>query len=236
MNSIVKLLLAVVVLMSLADSVSAGTVGFKFSFVTSTAARNALGLATSTAGASGPNLTGADASGNTPYVLVENTGTASGVTLSSFSFTLGAGRFFDFAIRESGYGNLTWTQVSPGTPDNNENGTAGQAPFSPTLSYSFGGFEGGERFSAQVDVDSGSMSLSQLLAAISGKIVTATYSNEQVLTGSYAATPAASPANVYSVSNSAVAIVPLPSAAWAGLALLSAVGSMQARRNTMLKA
>ena len=232
MSQIKKLLAAAVAGIALAGSAAAGSVGFKFSVVTTTAARNALGLATSAAGNSGPNLTSDAATANTPYVLIESIGT-SAATLDGFSFTIGASRFFDFVIRESGYNNLTWAQVSPGSPDNNDNGVAGQAPISPTMSYTFGGFNAGERFSAQTDVDAGSLNLTQLLAAISGKTVMANFSNGRSLSASFASAPVETAPGVYSVQAS---VVPLPTAGWAGLALMGTCGVMQYRRKLALQA
>jgi MYXO-CTERM domain-containing protein len=87
-----------------------------------------------------------DSNPNAPFLTLDNT-SSPGIGLVGFEFTIGDTGFnFDRATSEDDFGNnITRMLISPDDPDDNVR--------SDRLEYSFSGFDSGESFEVQVDID-----------------------------------------------------------------------------------
>lgn len=94
----------------------------------------------------GYKFTISDSNLNAPFLTLENT-SSPGIGLIGFQFTIGDTDFnFDRATNENDFGNnITATLLSPDDPDDNTR--------SDLVDYSFSGFDAGDKFEFQADVD-----------------------------------------------------------------------------------
>lgn len=107
-----------------------------------------------------PSVPASPVSLNTPVIQIRNEST-SGAALTGFSLTINDNsHVFDWAVLESAgrmdgsaFNGLAWTQILPELPDNNSLG--GLDPVSSVLQYAFEGFDVGEYFEFQTDIDPG---------------------------------------------------------------------------------